>query len=278
VTEARQLTDGERWTREQLAALLARRFSPPAVAGFLVASQRRTNAVRRERPALGRQARAWTAAGALAWLAPPVRRHARAGLAWWALTALMLDWHLGMVETDDGEPRPLGTADALTLARCWLVPLAAAGPSPALVALAAATDVLDGRAARATSPTRAGRDLEGLVDACFAGAALRGLVRAGRLDRAVVGAEAVRLGAGVAYGLLVYFGRAERPSERVLRAGRAATGARVGGLALGAAGHRRAGGALLAAGSLWSLVALAPAVRPGASRGSSRAAAASPRP
>jgi hypothetical protein len=138
--------------------------------------------------------------------------------------------------------------------------------------------VLDGRAARATAPTRAGRDLEGLVDACFAGAALRGLVRADALGRGVVGAEAVRLGAGVAYGLVVYFGRVERPSDRVLRAGRAATGARVGGLALGAAGRRRAGGALLAAGSLWSVAALALALRPGGSRGSSPAAGGSPRP
>ena len=40
--------------------------------------------------------------------------------------ALMVDWHLGMVETEAGQPRPLGPADAATLTRAWLVPLAAA--------------------------------------------------------------------------------------------------------------------------------------------------------
>jgi phosphatidylglycerophosphate synthase len=269
------MTDGERWTAEQLRALLDRRLSPPAVAAFLVASQRRAGAVRRERPGLARQARRWTALGFAAWAAPPVRAHARAGTAWWAASALMLDWHLGMLETPAGEPRPLGPADALTLARCWLVPLAAAGPAPGLVLLAGATDVLDGVAARATAPTRAGRDLEGLVDACFAGAALRGLVRSGRLDRRAAGGEAVRLAAGVTYALAVYFGRAERPSATVLGAGRAATGARVGGLVAGAAGRRRLGSALLAAGSAWSAAELALALRPGASRASSRVPGAS---
>ena len=60
-------------------------------------------------------------------------------------------------------------------------------------------DVLDGALARRAEPTRAGRDLEGLVDACFALAALRGLTRAGRLGRAAGLAEAGRLIAGVGY-------------------------------------------------------------------------------
>jgi hypothetical protein len=37
----------------------------------------------------------------------------------------MLDWHLGMFETDDGRPRRLGPADALTLSRVSLVPTVA---------------------------------------------------------------------------------------------------------------------------------------------------------
>jgi len=266
------VTEGERWTREELRRLLDARFAPRAIARFLVASQRRANEIRRARPDLARQEARWIAGGALAWLAPPVRDHARAGLAWWSLTALMLDWHLGMLETPEGEPRPLGPADALTLARAWAVPLAARRPTPALIAAAAATDVLDGHAARATAPTRAGRDLEGLVDACFAGAALRGLVRDGRLHRRAVGLEAARLAAGAAYGLGVYFGRAERPSDRVLRAGRAATCARVGGLTAGAAGRPRLGDALLAASTAWSVSALA-----AAGRASSRAGSATPR-
>jgi hypothetical protein len=92
-----------------------------------------------------------------------------AGLAWWAACAAMLDWHLGMVEEEDGRPASLAAADACTLARAWLVPVAADAAHPAAVALAAATDVLDGRLARASRTTRAGRDLEGLVDLCFAG-------------------------------------------------------------------------------------------------------------
>jgi hypothetical protein len=73
-------------------------------------------------------------------------------------------WHMGMFETEDGLPRPLGHADALTLSRAWLVPAIADDLDPRLLAIAIATDALDGIAARATEPTRAGRDLEGLVD------------------------------------------------------------------------------------------------------------------
>ena len=118
-----ELTEGERWSREQLTALLAGRFSPASMARFLVASQRRANAVRCERPDLARQAWSWMAVGAGAWLllagasVQPFRRRWRGGLGWWAATAVMLDWHLGMVETADGRPRSLGGADAATLLR-----------------------------------------------------------------------------------------------------------------------------------------------------------------
>ena len=80
----------------------------------------------------------------------------------------MLDWHLGMVETEDGRARALGAADALTLGRVWLAPVALASPTPLVCAAGFATDALDGPLARAAEPTRAGRDLEGLADACFA--------------------------------------------------------------------------------------------------------------
>ncbi|MFL5904766.1 MAG: hypothetical protein ACJ76Q_13305, partial [Solirubrobacteraceae bacterium] len=93
------LTDGERWARAELERLLDRRFSPAAVAGFLAASFRRSADVRHSRPELARQSRRWMAVGAAAWLLPPFRARARSGLAWWALVSLMLDWHLGMVET-----------------------------------------------------------------------------------------------------------------------------------------------------------------------------------
>jgi phosphatidylglycerophosphate synthase len=173
----------------------------------------------------------------------------------------MLDWHLGMVETPDGRPRALGGADAVTLARAWLVPVALDSPSALVCALAGATDVLDGRLARAAEPTRIGRDLEGLVDTCFAAAALRAGVRDGRIGGGVVAGELARLGAGFAYALCVYFGRAAAPDPRVTRAARVSTPVRVAGLIAAGLGRRRLAGALVGAGALWSLAALATALR-----------------
>jgi hypothetical protein len=266
-TAARTLTEGERWAREQLAVLLAARFSPPAVGRFLLASQRRANDVRRTRPELGRQAWGWMAAGAGAWLglaaggAQPFRRRLRAGLGWWAACAVMLDWHLGMVETADGRPRRLGAADALTLSRAWLVPVALDAPTPLVCGIAGASDVLDGRFARAAEPTRIGRDLEGLVDACFGAAALRAGLREGRIGRAVVAAELARLGAGFGYALFLYFGRATAPDPRVTGAARVTTPVRVAGLIAAGLGRRRVAGALVGGGALWSVAALVAALR-----------------
>lgn len=266
-TAARTLTEGERWAHEQLAALLAARFSPPAVGRFLVASQRRANDVRRARPELGRQAWGWMSAGAGAWLglaaggAQPFRRRLGAGLGWWAACAVMLDWHLGMVETADGRPRRLGAADALTLSRAWLVPVALDAPTPLVCGIAGASDVLDGRFARAAGPTRIGRDLEGLVDACFGAAALRAALREGRIGRAVVAAELARLGAGFGYALFLYFGRATAPDPRVTGAARVTTPVRVAGLIAAGLGRRRLAGALVGGGALGSVAALAAALR-----------------
>jgi phosphatidylglycerophosphate synthase len=263
----RELTEGERWAREQLEALLARRFAPPAIGRFLWSSWRRSAAVRRERPQLARRAWAWMAAGALAWLAlaaagrEPFRRRLRGGLGWWGATAVMLDWHLGMVETEDGRPRNLAAADALTLLRAWLIPVAADAPTPAVCALAAVTDTLDGRLARRGEPTRAGRDLEGLVDACFALAALRGARRRGWLGRRVVAGELARVSAGLAYAVVVWFGRAQPPPAEVLHAGRATTALRVAALLAAGRGRRRLGDGLMLAGSLASLAQLAWIVR-----------------
>ena len=163
------MTEGERWARDALAELRERRSLPR----FLLESHRRAAATRARRPRLALQARAWSAAGAVAWTLPPVRSHARPGLAWWLAVALMLDWHLGMIETEEGVPRRLGLADGCTLLRAWLVPLAARDPRPVVLALGLATDAADGPLARRSAPTRAGRDLEGLVDSAFVAAALR---------------------------------------------------------------------------------------------------------
>ena len=202
------VTEGERWARAELERL---RFTPAGVGAFLAASWRRSGEIRRARPELARRARGWMAVGGVLYLAAPVRL--RPALAWWAACAVMLDWHLGMFETEDGQPRNLGPADALTLTRAWLVPLALDAPSPVVCLAAAATDTLDGPAARRAGPTRAGRDLEGLVDACFAAAALRGARRRGWLGRGPVAAEHARIARGL---------RLRR--RGLVRAGRAAAG------------------------------------------------------
>jgi hypothetical protein len=247
------LTEGERWAREELERL---RFTPASVARFLAASWRRSAEIRRARPELARRARIWMAVGGVLYV---VAGRPRA-LAWWAATAGMLDWHLGMFETEDGRPRNLGPADALTLARAWLVPLALDTPTPLVCLAAAATDVLDGPAARRTGPTRAGRDLEGLVDACFAAAALRGARRRGWLGRGPVAGENVRIGAGFAAAVGVWFGRAQPPPAALLHAARWSTALRVAGLVAAGRGRRRAADALLLAGSGLSLALLARAV------------------
>lgn len=256
-------TEGEEWARRELERLLRARFGPRATARFLAASQRRANRVRRERPELARRERSWAARGWAAWLAlaaldrAPFRRRMVAGLSGWALTVLMLDWHLGMLETPAGERRNLGPADAATLLRAWLVPAVAAEPSALLCSVGFATDALDGPLARATQPTRLGRDLEGLVDAAFAAAVLRGARRGASLSRASTAVEGLRLGAGLTYAVASYFGRARAPDADVLRAGRAVAPVRAAGLILAVSGRRRAGEALLWTGSIAGIAALA---------------------
>jgi phosphatidylglycerophosphate synthase len=131
-------------------------------------------------------------------------------------------------------------------------------PAPVLCAVGFATDVLDGRAARAagSEPTRAGRDLEGLADLCFASALLIGLRRSGAIGRAASGAELTRTGAGFAYALAVYFGRAQAPDPTLTRAARLTTPVRAAGVVAAAAGHRRSGTALVAAGCAASVALL----------------------
>lgn len=196
----------------------------------------------------------------------PFRARARSGLAWWGATALMLDWHLGMLETPDGRPRPLRAADALTLTRVWLAPVALEAPTPLVCAAGFATDLIDGQAARRLGePTRAGRDLEGLADVCFAAAVLIGLRREEKIARTASAAELTRVGSGFAYALYVYFGRAEAPSPVLTRAARLTAPVRAAGMVAAAAGRRGLGTGLVAAGCAWSLWLQAAALRPPAS-------------
>jgi hypothetical protein len=225
--------------------------------------------------------RAWIAVGAAAWAALALARGApfagrtRSFVVWWALTWLMLDWHIGMLETEDGTPRNLGAADACTLLRVWLVPAAAGAPRPWICVLALFSDGLDGVLARRRGPTRIGRDLEGLADAAFAAAALRGAARRGWLGRGAARAELARIALGIGYGAAVWLGRARAPEARVLHAARATTPVRAAGLVAAGLGRRRTADALVIAGALCSALATAAAVRPryGSLRSRSRSCA-----
>lgn len=197
----------------------------------------------------------WSAIGAGAWVVPavagidPFRRRLRAGLGWWGLVCLMLDWHLGMVESEEGEPRLLGPADACTLTRVWLVPLADDRPGPLVCGVGFASDALDGVLARAGTPTRAGRDLEGLVDAVFALAGLRGAVRKGWLGPLPASAEAGRILAGFGIAGVAYFRSAGR-GPGAARGSKAASFVRAGGLLAAGLGRRRVADVLVSAGAV----------------------------
>jgi phosphatidylglycerophosphate synthase len=231
-------TEGERWARNALDGLRAEGFRPPALLAFLAESFARARRTRGRRPALARQSRSWGAVGLLA--AAPVGPGA---MAWWAGWWAMVDWHLGMAETEAGHPRDLVGADALTLARLWAAPLARRRPHPALILAAGATDLLDGRLARRAGPTRLGRDLDSAADASFGHAVLSGLVREGRIGPRVLAAEQARLLTGGVVGTVNYLGRSARPEtpeERTV----AATLSAAGGL-LAALGRNRSAEVLL---------------------------------
>lgn len=200
----RNLTEGERWSRELLDGLRDDRFTPAAWRRFFDDGFRRARVIRGRRPALVRQSRRWGGAGFVAAL-PFGLRPAASWALWWA----MVDWHLGMVETADGAPRALSAADALTLARLWAAPLVRRHPQPWLVATGMATDLVDGALARRAGPTRLGRDFDSTADTLFLDAALRGAVERHGLDPRLLALERARLVVGAAVTLGSYFGGSE---------------------------------------------------------------------
>lgn len=237
------LSEGERWAREAVDRLRARRFSAPGLVELLAASLARARRVRASRPELVSQSRRFGAIG-LAGSVPLGPRAVVRWLGWWA----MLDWHLGMVESGgfgpgrgletDGEPRAraletdgepqrraLGVADALTLARLWAAPLARRTPHPAVIAVASATDVVDGLLARRAGPTRLGRDLDPAADACFFHAAVSGLVERGVLAPWILAAERANVIVAVAVGVARYVDASARPATAARRAIPATLGA-----------------------------------------------------
>jgi len=136
------------------------------------------------------------------------------------------------------------------------VPPVAWEADPWLVLLGGVTDAADGRVARATRCTRFGRDLEGLVDACFAAAALRGAVRAGHLSPLPARLERGRLLAGAGYAAGAYFARARAPDRAVGEVQRLAAAIRMAALVAAGAGQRRGADGLLLTGSGLAIVGL----------------------
>ena len=214
------MTDGERWARAALQRLQDGGYSPAAWLRFIAESRARATETRQARPLLARQARRWGAVGGAAWLGrsllAPRRRVALVGLAWWALVWKMVDWHLGMVEGAKEEPRErLSPADALTLARFWLAPLAAA-PSTrrsfaALLTAGAICDLADGRLAAHLGPTRLGREIDVTADIAFFGAATAGAARRGWLSPRAAGWLAARHAAALAFSTAHYILQAAPP-------------------------------------------------------------------
>ncbi len=127
--------------------------------------------------------------------------------------------------------------------------------------MGALTDLADGPLARRTRTTRLGRDLEGLVDACFTLAVLRGAVRAQRLSRLPAALELGRLTAGAGYACGVYFTAAHAPDRALRESGRRTAPIRTAGLLCAGWGRRRLADRLLLTGT-W--LALTRAVAAGA--------------
>ena len=252
-------TEGERWASAELTALRLSRYSLPAWVRFLAESFKRAGATRRARGQLARQAVRWSAASALT---ISVLRRTVAGrmgrplsirglAAWWLALVLMLDWHLGMVEGIDGQPREkLSFADALTLSRAAAAPFAASAPPDtalylSLLAFASVTDLLDGRLARRRGPTRFGRDFDTLADLAFRAAALRGARRAGWLSPGPIRVLAARQTLLVCGSAWSWLGHAQRPPLDATRLARWDAPPLIAGLALAALGRRRPGAVLI---------------------------------
>jgi phosphatidylglycerophosphate synthase len=268
----RPLTDGERWTADALLELRRGRYRPAAWHLFVRRSLKRSAQARAARPQMVRQARCWGAVGVAGWLvtcqlARPCRNitlKRTSGLLWWLSVWQMLDWHLGMAEGGDGVPRErLSSADALSLARFWLVPLVGGMRGsrrglPAVILIGGLTDWLDGAVARRNGRTRLGSDLDTTADFAFLGAAVASTRAAGQLSALGAWAFALRNAVGVSVALAAVFGRARRPAVRARRAGAAL---RVGGLAL-AAGGWQLGEAALVIGCLIPPRSTAPHLSP----------------
>ncbi|HZR90864.1 MAG TPA: CDP-alcohol phosphatidyltransferase family protein [Gaiellaceae bacterium] len=247
------------WTEEVLAELRAARFGPRAWARFLTRSFARARQARRERPSAHRQTLILAAAGLAGWAAAAPAGTpwlALAGGLWWALLALMVDWHLGMLDAR----RRLGPANVLTILRAGAVPALLAIPPAQLAALlipAGLLDALDGPIARARGETtRLGIWLDGSVDGLVLAAAAIGAARAGLLPAWAVALVLARHGLQWLAVTVAYFAAARPPALEALVPARLPGLVLFTGLALAALGAPGAA-ALVAAGALGGLAAFA---------------------
>ncbi len=266
-------TDGELWAAAELRRLRACRFMPSAWVRLISSSFSRAAQTRTTRQGLARQARRWCGIGAGAGVGlcaarPALRSRAPAFLGWWLGVSAMLDWHLGMVEGQSGEPRQqLSVAAALTLVRLWLVPFLAAAEQPAsftaLILGAALTDTLDGPLARRLGPTRLGRDLDRTADVVVMLAAASATARGGWLARPVRRLLILRGSLPVAFVAGGYLIQAARPPAAELGSFRRFAPVLIAGLAL-APGCPRCGNTLvtLAAGGPMAVAAIRFSSRP----------------
>jgi len=257
------MTEGEFWSEELLSELRAGGYKPPAWSRFFVRAFARAREQRTERPRAHHQVLALGAAGLVAWGLVAVVGQAwvaLAGALWWILIALMLDWHLGMLEDPSGHRlHRLGPANMLSVVRAGVAPaLIVASPTvlAALLVPAGITDVIDGRIARARrEETRLGHRLDGGVDGLVLGAAAIGAAGAGVLPWWIA---ALVLGRHALQWLLVaaaFLVRAKAPPQNGFVSGKKPGLVLQAGLIL-AALHVPSAAVLVAAGALGGLATL----------------------
>ena len=258
------LTAGERWTRSALEELRARRFTPAAWARFIGASAARSLEDLRRRPDLARQGAAAVIGGGVPWLAG--RRWG--ALIWWSAVGAMLLTHIGMVEGPAGERRSgIGAANAVSLARAWLVPAIAGARDRRVVASLAAvafvSDALDGPLARARGEeTRLGAQMDHAVDVALTMVVADTARRRGWIPTWAAAAVAARYAVPVVAVTVHYFARAEAPPRGRFLPARGAGVLVATGLVGSAFGRRRVCEGLVVAGVGWgSLLAVASTVR-----------------
>jgi phosphatidylglycerophosphate synthase len=255
--------DGEAWTREILRELRADSYRSGAWIRFLARSLERARATRQVRRHEHRQVLLVGACGLATWIGVAAfdRSLSLAGGLWWLLVVTMLDWHLGMLEDNQGRPlRRLGLPNLFSLARAAVVP-ALPVASPALLAAilipAGLTDAVDGPLARRRGEeTRLGVWLDGSADALVLSAATVGAARHDLLPwwtaPLVLGRHALQ----ALVVALAYFVRAQSPLGSASVSARAPGLVLFAGLAL-ATLELPLAGPLVLVGALGALAALA---------------------